>query len=464
MKRLRPWLPALLGGLLGVGLVAALPAEWLLVADHGAGHGVHQEVWACPMLCVKRDGPGLCPVCGMQLELIADGRDGAVLSRRQAGLIGLQTVQAERRPLFRELRTVGTLDFNQRRVKTISAWVAGRIERLYADSTYTEVRQDDHVLRLYSPELYATQRELLAGGASRVARRKLELLGLRPRQLDELLRTRQASEHVDILSPLSGRITELRVSEGQYVQVGTPLCTVADYSSLWLRFDAYEEDLPWIAVGQAVEVSLDAQPGSFAGTVSFLEGVVDSVTRTTKVRVTVDNSAGGLLPGMFARVRLRAALGPDGSAQGPSLAGRFVCYMHPEQRADTPGSCPICGMAFELAVARSPVSPEERPADPGGHRWLALPREAVLSTGERHVVYRQASPGRFELRVVEVGVRAGEWLQILGGLQEGDTVVRRGAFLIDSQRQLSGLPSLLLPGGATGGGPGTPGGGGHGQH
>ncbi|MFT5430826.1 MAG: Cu(I)/Ag(I) efflux system membrane fusion protein [Myxococcota bacterium] len=432
-----------LGIVVGVAGALMVPQQWLIAETDSATRS--GEIWACPMLCVKLSAPGDCPVCGMTLEKLETGGKQLHMTEDQGRMIGLRTAIIESRLLQRRIRTVGQLDYNERRVRTISAWVAGRIDRLYADHTYAEVRADDHVMLLYSPELYAAQQELLAGGSLRAsARRKLELLGMRSSQIDAVATSGKARESIEIRSPISGRVIDLKVREGQYVKVGTPLYTVADFGSFWLRFHAYEEDLPWVAVGQRVEVSLDARPGQvFEGTVSFIEGIVDTNTRTTQVRVTVDNPGGVLKPGMAANVTIVAGLGTDGGAVRPPLKGRYGCYMHPSVHADRPGECPICDMALEL-----------RPTHEGSEAQapvLAVPRAAVLSTGERHLVYLQAKHGAggdraFELREVQIGHRAGEYFQVLSGLEAGDVVATDGAMLIDSQMQLTGRPSLFSVG------------------
>ncbi len=436
----RRWVALVIGVIVGAAIAMALPETWLVANPVHSGAGSH-EIWACPMLCVKRTEPGRCPVCGMDLERIEDHGDALVIDKVQARRIGLETAKVERRRLSRRIRTVGAVDYNERHIKRISAWVAGRIDRLYADHTYVDVRRDDHVMQLYSPELFAAQREhLVAGGGQRtLTRRKLELLGMSADQISALEASGVASERVDINSPISGQVIKLQASEGQYVTVGDPLYTVADISTLWLRLDAYEQDLPWIAVGQQVEARITAVPGRlFPGTVSFVEGVVDQRTRTTKVRLTIDNAAGLLKPGMFADVTIHAGLGSDGRVIEPSLDGRYHCYMHIDQRSAEPGTCSLCGMRLELDVNAS----DPTATAPG---VLAVPHSAVLATGERQLVYVETQPSVFQPRVVQLGARSGAWHHILGGLAAGDVVVTHGHFLMDSQMQLTGRTSLLNP-------------------
>lgn len=435
----RQLIALVVGVAVGTAIAMLVPEAWI-VAPPGDPHaGQSDEIWACPMLCVKRTEPGRCPVCGMELERIEDQGDQLILDRVQAKRIGLETAKVERRPLNRHIRTVGAVDYNERHVKRISAWVGGRIDRLYADHTFVDVRAGDHVMQLYSPQLFSAQREHLeaVGQQRQLTRRKLELLGMNAAQIDALESRGTANEQVDINSPISGQVIKLQAAEGQYVEVGDPLYVVADTSTLWLRLDAYEQDLPWIAVGQHVEARLTAMPGhTFPGTVSLVEGIVDSRTRTVKVRLTIDNAAGLLKPGMFAEVTISAALGADGRAVRPSLEGRYHCYMHPDQRSAEPGTCSQCGMRLELDVGAAKHAGNSPPI-------LAVPRSAVLATGERQLVYVEAKSNVFEPRVVRVGTRSGTWLHVLSGLAEGDVVVTHGHFLMDSQMQLTGRPSLL---------------------
>jgi Cu(I)/Ag(I) efflux system membrane fusion protein len=340
----------------------------------------------------------------------------------------------------------------------------GRITRLFADTTFTEVRAGDHLFEIYSPQLLEVQNDYLTAVKNRSrggfekqlyesTRKKLLLYGLRPSQLRAIEAAGKPSDLIIIRAPKSGTIFERHLSEGDYVKEGSPLYTIADYSTLWLFFDAYETDLPWIAVGQKVTLTLDAQPGRvYAGLVEFINPVVDEQTRTTKVRVVLDNPSLTLKAGMFANVEIVAQLAADGTAAAPTLAGRYGCYMHPEVHLDSPGRCPICGMRVELRASDDDEQANEaRPV-------LTIPRSAVLDTGARQLVYVMSQPPKwekhgedwvevaaaeFESREVTLGAYAGQDVMVGDGLREGEIVVTRGNFLIDSQMELLGKPSLL---------------------
>jgi membrane fusion protein, copper/silver efflux system len=472
-----PWLWAALAFVLGSTTVALTPRAWLFVeAPTHLGHdaAAPKEVWACPMGCVKLDGPGICPVCGMDLEELKDTGDTLLLNARERALIDLQTSEVSLRPLDHTLRTFGRVGFNQRRVERISAWVSGRITRLFSDTVYTNVRQGDHLFELYSPELYATQSEYLAaisGGSPRLAasaRQKLLLLGFMEAQILALEAAKEPQHTLVIHSPAAGTIFELMVREGDYVKEGTPLYTIADYDTLWLSFDAYESDLPWIAAGQDVELTFESQPGqTFQGVVEFIDKAVNEKSRTLKVRVVLDNTGHLLSPGMFATVVIHAQLGPDGKLAAPTLKGRYHCYMHPEVHADQPGDCPICGMPVEL----HPSTPTDPAAASDAPRVLSVPKTAVLDTGARQLIYVMSqpphyeqqgdrwvelSPAGFEAREVTLGPRGGDFVAVIHGLKAGERVATHGNFLIDSQMELLGKPSLLHPAGSTSGAAANP--------
>src|SRR5690606_2386 len=158
------WLWAALSFVVGSTVVMLLPESWIFVTEEtqSAGETVHADVYACPMLCVRMDAPGDCPVCGMEMTKLEDTGDVLQLNGRERKMIDLATVEVAPRELTREIRTFGRLDFNQRRVERISAWVPGRITRLFADTQYTEVRKGDHLFEIYSPDLYAAQTEYLS--------------------------------------------------------------------------------------------------------------------------------------------------------------------------------------------------------------------------------------------------------------------------------------------------------------
>lgn len=334
--------------------------------------------------------------------------------------------------------------------------VAGRVEKLYADYTGVEVSKGDHLVDIYSPELVVAQEEFLVGlralgGAAgkptderdrtryELARQKLLLLGVTDEQVAELEKTGQPQLILTMHAPIGGTVVEKSVREGAYVETGEPLYSIADLSRVWVLAEVYEFELPWVVRGQKADVTVEALPGeAFEGTVAFVDPHVDDATRTVKVRINLDNSRRLLKPGMFADVRIHAVLGPDGKRTPSPLAGKYSCPMHPEILVDDTGQCPICGMT----LVREPG--EVQPAATG---LLAIPTSAVLDSGARRIVWVEREPGKYEVAEVVLGPRAGDRYAVLSGLSEGQRVVVRGNFLLDSQSQIEGKPSLLFPDG-----------------
>jgi len=494
---------ALLGGLL-IGR-CALPAP---VGHAPAAAPAAAQVWTCSMHPqIRQDHPGRCPLCGMDLVPAASGESGTAgvtLSEGAQRVASIEVALLARRPLQHELRTVGRIDFAEPLLAYLTARVAARIERVYADFTGTVVAQGDHLVDIYSPELVVAQQELLTAGPNAdAAREKLRLLGVTDQQLSDIEAEGAPREVLTLHAPIGGTVIDKAVREQMYVQVGDPLYTIADLSTVWLFADIYEFELPWVAVGQDVEVTVEAAPGeAFAGTVAFVEPVVREATRTVRVRVNLPNPDGRLRPGMFAKAVIRAVLGPDGRRAPSPLAGMWVCPMHPDVQRDEPGVCPLCGMdlqrvsggeageaAGETAAAHAahggadveagappsavawtcPMHPEIVSDAPGecptcgmalvpstaqmssggaaaaGASLLALPATAVLDSGLRQIVWVEREPGRYEAAEVQLGPRAGDFYPVLAGLNEGERVVVHGAFLLDSQAQIEGRPSLLFP-------------------
>ena len=433
-----------------------------------AGHGSEARSWTCPMHPqIKLPDPGPCPICGMDLvqngiEFDAEDRQ-LVMSPASKELAQIRVDPVRRKHVTRSVRMVGKVDFDETVVRTISAWVPGRLDRLYVDYTGVRVNKGDHLVRLYSPDLLTAQEELLAARARlssteqessaflatsnrrafETAREKLLLWGLTEEQVTALGERGTAEDHVMLTSPSSGVVIRKFVEEGAYVKTGTNIYQIADLSSLWVRLDAYEQDLSWLRYGQSVDFEVEAMPGTrFEGRISYIDPVIDEHTRTAKVRVNVDNSNGLLKPGMFVHAVANARLGAGGVVLDRSLAGKWVGPMHPEIVMDAPGQCDICGMDLVAAEELGLVAT----TPPGGELPLVVPHSAVLITGKRAVVYVEvpdAERPTYEGREVTLGPRAGDEYPVLSGLEEGELVVVNGAFRIDSSMQILAKPSMM---------------------
>ena len=392
--------------------------------------GVAEGRWACSMHPhIHADEPGRCPICGMDLVPVEvqgtpdEGRAVLEMSADAMKRAEIETALVERRAVQSELRLAGKVEVDETRVRKITAWVPGRLERLYVDFTGVKVRRGDPLVLLYSPDLVSAQEELLQARRAKralessrstrmressratleAAREKLRLLGLSPAQIAELEQRGKAELRTAIESPLDGVVLHKHGVEGEYVEMGSPIYTVADLSRVWVKLDAYEGDLPWVEVRQEVSFESDALPGRiFRGSVSFIDPVLDPRTRTAKVRVETANPDGALKPEMFVHAIVRAeAAAPD----------------------------------------------TELP--------LVIPASAPLLTGRRAIVYVRSSATErpsFEGREVMLGPRTGDFYVVESGLREGERVVTRGAFKIDSALQIQGRPSMMLPRGGTPGG------------
>jgi Cu(I)/Ag(I) efflux system membrane fusion protein len=471
-------------GVVGILLVAAGFAVGYIVsfaARGGAADGeVHAEAataqkWYCSMHPqIIGDNPGLCPICEMDLipmpqDMVAEAapRELAV-SEAAAKLMAIQVSPVERRFVASEVRMVGKVDYDETRVKHITAWVPGRLDRLYVDFTGTRISKGDHLVYLYSPELLSAQAELLQaaravsamdqGGSDYVrrsttgtldaARQKLRLLGLTAEQVSQIVESGEPLTHLTIYSPIGGVVIQKMANEGMYVQTGTHIYTVADLSQIWVKLEAYESDLAWIRYGQEVEFSTEAYPGEpFKGRISFIDPVLDPKTRTVKVRVDVPNRDGKLKPEMFVRAVVRSQIAQGGTVMDPDMAGKWICPMHPSVVRPQSGQCDLCGMDLVTTESLGYVVAETPQQAP-----LVIPDSAPLVTGRRAVVYVRKPDTElptFEGREVVLGPRAGGYYLVTSGLQEGEQVVTHGNFKIDSALQIQARPSMMNPAGGT---------------
>ena len=378
--------------------------------------------YACAMFCVPPlPEPGACPVCGMDMVLVHDepAAEGDVerqfvMSEEARALADIQTTTVTRQPGTHERRLVGMVEADETRLARVTAYVNGRLDRLYVRYTGAQVERGAPLAGLYSPELLTARAELLqakqsaarlsdgalsgaraaADSAVKAARERLRLWGLSEAQVRALEQDAADDPVITIPAPISGTVLERHVQQGDYVETGTPVFTVADLSVVWVQLKAYESDLPWIHSDQSVLFTVDALPGeTFEGHVAFIDPVLSSRARTANVRVEVSNEAGLLKPGMFARAVVKASV-----------------------------------------------------TDPDGTPPLLIPASAPLITGTRAVVYvvvpDQDRP-TFEGREILLGPRAGDYYVVREGLVDGEEVVSRGAFRIDSALQIRTRPSMM---------------------
>lgn len=462
-------LAAFIGFRLGRGAApAAVDAPATAHAD-GEAAPAEPAWYTCSMHPSVRlqDPKAKCPICFMDLiPVSSDGAgasDGAMqisMSEAAAALSAIETARVERRFPIAETRLYGRVTYDQTSVARLTAYFPGRIDRLFVNYVGVPVARGDHLAEVYSPDLLAAFEELRQAGAAAeggggsdlvrratadtllASREKLRLFGLTAAQIVAIEDGSFDSDRLTIYAPIGGVVTHLAVREGDYVQTGAPIATVASLARLWLDLEAYESQLPMLRWGQPVSFTVEAHPGdAFEGCISFIEPMINDRTRTAAVRVAVDNADNRLKPGMFASAVVRSQIGARGAVVGDDLAGRWVCPMHPTEVKDAPGQCDICGMDLvtteSLGVAGSTVEA----AAP-----LVIPRNAVLFTGARSVVYVQAPESErptYEGREVVLGPRAGDMQIVASGLEEGERVVKHGAFRIDSAMQIAAKPSMM---------------------
>lgn len=317
--------------------------------------------------------------------------------------IGVRTANAEQRELSRQLMALGHVDFNEEQLARMHPKISGWIERLRVEETGVAVKQDTILMEVYSPELVAAQQEYLVAlsnweraknaTAKRVlqsARERLELFDVPVHQIHELEKTRKPKKQLHIHSPFEGRVMNIGVRDGQYVTPADELYLIANLDRIWVYVDVYEDDLPWIKVGDKAQLEVRAAPGKqFHGTVAFIHPMQDRKTRTVRVRLDVDNPDLVLKPGMFANV---------------------VLHVDPRPEA------------------------------------IVVPSEAIIRSGEREQLFVARGQGKFEPREVVLGISAAGYTQVLSGVNVGESVVVSSQFLIDSESKLREATAKMMAG------------------
>lgn len=399
------------------GLAPRAAPEGALVATAAPVREVEvKEQWQCPMHpSVVQDHAANCPICGMKLVKMDGGGASAQPSEAEsrAGvdglatvdidparqqLIGLTTVSVKRGTVGGAWRTVGRVAVDETRVRHVNVKVSGFVEKVYVDFIGRPVRRGERLFSIYSPELYAAQEEYLLalrtrkrladGGGSLAhngdelvasARRKLELWDIPASELRRLEQGGKAQRALALYSPISGVVVKKDVVDGMKLDAGAMPYEIVDLGHLWVLADVYESELRHVQVGMPATLELQAFPNRrFEGKVVFIDPLLDPKTRTVKVRLTFPNPTGELRPEMYGEVTLRG---------------------------------------------------QSRDA-------LRIPTDAVIDSGTRHVVFASLGDGKFQPREVKLGDGDGSFVEVLEGLREGEQVVTRANFLIDSESRL----------------------------
>ena len=358
------------------------------------------------------DKPGKSPM-GMDLIPVYEEKEttetgGIRIDPVTVQNMGVRTELVERRDLSKEIRTVGRIDYDERKIVYVNTKVGGWIEKLYVDYTGQSVEKGEKLLEIYSPELVATQEEYLlaleynrrlkqskfeevSSGARSLlesSRKRLQYWDITDEQIGHLDKSGQVHKTLVIHSPTKGVVIHKSAVEGKYTKPGEDLYKIADISRIWVYADIYEYELPWIKVGQEAEMSLAYLPGKvFKGKVTYLYPYLEAKTRTVKVRMEFDNPDWELKPNMYADVK---------------------------------------------------ISTESRKG------VLAVPKEAVIHSGERKIIIVDKGRGFFEPRDIELDLETKDYYEIFSELKEGERVVTSSQFLIDSESRLREAIAKML--------------------
>ena len=412
-KRMLTWVPALIVVIAAVVAVVVYRAElavWFQVpgpevapvASGHAGHGAPgseaaaepsgEEVayYTCPMHnSVRAKQPGKCPICGMDLQAVTHqelGTGTIVVDAKRRQLIGVRTEPVERRELVRVIRAVGLVKYDETLVADVSLKYRGWVGELFADYTGKRVEKGQPLLTIYSPELRTAQleyRDALATGRSDTlrdsSRTKLLLWDVTEEQIKELEQGGELKQYIPVLAPMTGTVIEKHVVRGSAVEAGSRIYRIADFSTVWIEAELYESELPLVEAGKEVDVTLTYLPGqSLTGKISYIYPYLDPTTRRGRVRIEAENASGLLKPDMYAQVHFEIPLG----------------------------------------------------------KQLAVPEDAILYGGDSRVVFVDLGDGHFRPQRIQIGQRAGDYVQVLEGLKEGDVIVTSGNFLIAAESKL----------------------------
>lgn len=401
--------------------------------------GTTAQQYQCPMHpAVIQDHPGNCPICGMKLVKMGaptttpkgerkllfyrspmdarqtspvptkdsmgmdyvpvyegeggrasevDGLSSVEIDSSKQQLIGLKTALVDRGVVGGTLRTVARVSVDETRVRKINSKVEGFVERIFVDYVGKPIRKGDPLFSLYSPEILAAENELLlalrtegqSGALFDAARRKLELWGVPRTELERLEREKKASSVVTFVATATGVVTKKEIVEGSRLEMGAMPYEIVDLSTVWVLADVYESELRFISPGMSASLKLDAWPGrTWQGKVLFLDPLLDAKTRTARVRFSFSNANGELRPEMFG----------------------------------------------DILLARE------------GRETVRLPTDAIVQSGTEQVVFVAHGEGRFEPRRIETGEVGRDFTEVLSGVAEGEAVITRANFLVDSESRL----------------------------
>lgn len=420
---------ALLGGLIVYwDTLVAYYEKW----THHAGSeqaGNSDYEYFCPMhpQVVTNNPKEKCPICAMNLSkrkkagpAASEALPPGVVQRMQLSpyqvvTAGIRTGEIGYEPLIKKIEAVGTVEYDERNLKRVSARIKGRLDKLYVKVTGEMVHKGDPLADIYSPELVVAienLRDARDEGTRKLLRRKLRLLGIDDAQVKEMEQSKKEVVYLTLRAPVDGYIRKRYQNEGDYVNESAPILDVADLSAVWIEAQVYEEDMSFLKLGERVSATTEALPGrTFTGKIAQLYPNLDALTRTLRVRFNLDNPDHekrpevSLRPGMFATVRV---------------------------------DVPVVAAGFQPAEANGKV--------------LAVPEDAVVYTGSLKVVYRRESETVFDAVPVELGPlvsgpKGVTFYPLLSGLRAGDQVVTVGSYLLDAETRVSAAAGSIYYGG-----------------
>ncbi|MEI6678964.1 MAG: efflux RND transporter periplasmic adaptor subunit [Mariniphaga sp.] len=395
-------------------LIIGIFIGWLFFHSSGIKEETHNHstegekaaIWTCAMHPqIRMSEPGKCPICAMQLvPLSRSGNsidpDAILMTKEAVQLANVLTSSVSKQSVVKELRLYGKVQTDERLLQSQVSHLPGRIEKLLVNFTGEVVRKGQTLAVIYSPDLLIAQQELLETVATKqsqpvlyeAAKDKLRQWKLTDQQIALIENSGKVKTEFEVYANTSGIVSARRVNTGDYISPGTVLFDIADLSQVWIMFDAYESDLPYLSKGHEIKFSIQALPGTnYSGRIAFIDPVLDPNTRIARVRIEIDNKGGKFKPEMFATGIVKA----------------------------------------DLAEYKNN---------------LIIPRSAVLWTGKRSVVYVKqikTSEPVFKLREVELGPLLGISYVVMSGLSEGEEIVTQGAFSVDASAQLDGKPSMM---------------------
>ena len=398
---------ALIAGL-GIGyLIFGVSEEPEAVVNHNHTEQSSTQVWTCTMHPqIKRDEPGDCPICGMEL-IKADFNSSGLsvnqfkMTNNALALAGIETtvIGIGGNSSNASLTLSGELTINKDETATQPAHFNGRVEQLFVKSVGQEVYKGQKIATVYSAELVAAQQELITASRMKksqpklydAVRAKFKNWMIQTSILDQVENTGNVITQFPVYSHVSGVVTEISINEGSHITMGEPIFKVSNLSSVWAEFDAYENQIQELKTGQKLRIKTNAYPDrNFEGVITFIDPLLNTDSRTVSVRAVLKNTEDIFKPGMFV------------SAEVDATSANF----------------------------------ENR---------LQIPATAVLWTGERSLVYVKPNPAEpvFEMREVTLGPKSGANYNILNGLSNGEEIVTNGTFTVDAAAQLLGKKSMM---------------------